>query len=70
MVSSLSPEEIAYQLANYHDDQGGVVTGVSIGFFVAASIAVVLRLLARHFTGAGCKHDDYVITIALVNRFT
>lgn len=68
MVSSLLPGDIEYQLKHYYDNQGGVVTGVSIGFFVGASIAVVLRLLARRFTGAGYELDDYVIIVALVNR--
>ena len=66
MTSRLPPQVIEYQLSHINDDRKAEVQGVSIAFFGAAAIAVVLRLLARRLTGAGYRKDDFFIIITLV----
>ena len=66
MASRLPPQEIGYQLTHITENRSPVVVGVSIAFFGAAAIIVILRLFARKLIGASYKKDDFFIVIALV----
>lgn len=68
---NISPEEIAYQLANYEQDKTPALKGSSICLIILATIAVVLRMLSRRIKGKESRMgmfgaDDYSIVLALV----
>ena len=60
------PEEIKYQLAHIHDDRSqGFITSVAI-VTTLATVAVILRVLARRWTKVGWAADDYTIMMAVI----
>ena len=60
------PEEIKYQLAHIHDNRSqGFITSVAI-VTTLATVAVILRLLARRWTKVGWAADDYTIMVAVI----
>lgn len=66
LIMSLSDGAIKYQLAHIKDDRNpGFIASVSV-VAALASIAVILRLLARRWTKVGWAADDYTIVVALV----
>ena len=73
MASYIAPAELAYELAHYEDDRAPAIIGGSVALIAVASIAVVLRLLARKMKTRNSKKlqwamDDYMIVAALVGE--
>lgn len=66
MGSYVSPEEVAYQLANINDDRRADIVASTIVLAVLATVAVILRLFCRRFTKIALSWDDYLIIIGLV----
>ena len=61
-----SPEELEYQYAHYDETYVPQVR-VSMSICIAlATVAVILRVLARRMKNAALGHDDRVIFFALV----
>ncbi len=66
MASYLSPEELAYQMANIKDNRAPQILASGIVLAVLATLAVALRLACRRFTKIVISWDDYLIIIGLV----
>ena len=66
MASYLSPEELAYQMANIKDNRGPDILASAIVLAVLATVAVAFRLACRRFTKIAISWDDYLIIIGLV----
>ena len=64
-----SPEEIEYQLEHYNDSYVNEIH-VSMSICLAlATVAVILRVLARRMNKASLGKDDHMIFVALVREF-
>ena len=66
MASYLSPEELAYQMANIKDNRAPQILASGIVLAVLATVAVAFRLACRRFTKIVISWDDYLIIIGLV----
>lgn len=71
MTTSLLPTEqdIQYQLQHIHESRQHEVVASITTVLTLASIAVILRLVARRLTKAPLQKDDYMILAALVWTF-
>ena len=58
-----------YPGLNLDDSQGPRVIATSIVLMILASLAVVLRFIARHLSRAGLWWDDWTVLAALVRPF-
>lgn len=67
MPSPLSPSEIKYELAHSHDNRASNITVSSIICISLATLAVMLRLLARRLSKVKILADDYMMIFALVS---
>ena len=63
---SISPAELAYQLAHIDENLGPTTIGSCAMLLVIASAAVGFRLYAKTLTSSGFGSDDYLIMAALV----
>lgn len=61
-----SPEQVAYQLAHRHEDRSGAIIGAITAVTILATIAVILRFMARRVIRAKIMADDYFTVAALV----
>lgn len=61
-----TPEQIQYQLAHRHEDRSGAIAGAISTVTVLATIAVILRFMARRAIRAKIMADDYFTVAALV----
>lgn len=66
MAAGITPEEIEYETAHFGDDKGPAIVGGGIALIVLATIAVVLRLVARKIKRTPWGPDDYTIVLSLV----
>ncbi|KAL8995726.1 MAG: hypothetical protein Q9169_004584 [Polycauliona sp. 2 TL-2023] len=66
MGTYLSPEEIAYQMANINDDRGQELLVSTIVLAVLATVAVILRFISRRVTKVAISWDDGLIVVGLV----
>ncbi|MCJ1316348.1 hypothetical protein MMC15_001669 [Xylographa vitiligo] len=62
---SISPAELAYQLAHIDENLGPTTIGSCAMLLVIASTAVGFRLYAKTLTSSGFGSDDYLIMAAL-----
>lgn len=63
---NLSPEEIAYEEAHFHENKAyQQIIAISV-FGVFAFVSVVLRLVARKVGQIPLAMDDYLIIAAMV----
>ena len=63
-----SPEQIQYQTEHYNESFAQEIH-VSMSICLAlATIAVFLRVVARHMSNATIRQDDHMIFVALVYR--
>lgn len=61
-----SPEQIEYQLEHYNDSYVNEIH-ISMSICLAlATVAVILRILARRMNKASLGKDDHMIFVALV----
>ena len=67
MPSPLPPAEIKYELAHIRDDRASNIVVSSVICISLATIAVMLRLLARRLSKAKILADDYMMIFALVS---
>ena len=67
MPSPLSPAEINYELAHSNDNRASNIVVSSVICISLATIAVMLRLLARRLSKAKILADDYMMIFALVS---
>ena len=67
MPSPLSPAEIKYEVAHIHDDRASNIVISSVICISLATIAVILRFLARRLSKAKILADDYMMVFALVS---
>ena len=51
----------------YHQNRTSEIYGVTISLMVAATMAVVFRLVARSLSAAGLWWDDFAIAVATVS---
>lgn len=63
----LSPAEIKYELAHIRDNRASNIVVSSVICISLATIAVMLRLLARRLSKAKILADDYMMIFALVS---
>lgn len=61
-----STEEIANEKLHWSDDQGPAVVAGSIILIVAATLAVIFRLISRRHKKLKLAADDYLIILALL----
>lgn len=66
MIMALMPQEIVYETIHFRDDKSPAIVGGSILLIVVATIAVVLRLVARRIKRTAWGADDYTIVLSLV----
>lgn len=66
MAGEITPQEIVYETIHFRDDKGPAIVGGSILLIVFATIAVVLRLVARRIKRTAWGADDYTIVLSLV----
>ena len=67
MPNPLSPAEIKYELAHIHDNRASNIVVSSIICISSATVAVLLRLLARRLSKVKILADDYMMIFALVS---
>ena len=68
-MTTLSPQEIAYQEAHIHDDRSKDVAVSHILCLCLALVAVCLRFVSRKLGKIGLGADDWMIVIAYVIGF-
>lgn len=68
MAGEIAPQEqeIVYETIHFRDNKGPAIVGGSILLIVFATIAVVLRLVARRIKRTAWGADDYTIVVSLV----
>lgn len=66
VYASLPPAEAAYQLSHIHDSRVRDIVSSHIACLVIATVAVVLRFVARRMSGTRVGGDDWMIVAALV----
>lgn len=68
MSSSLipTPADVEYQEAHIHESRQHEVVASNVAVLTLATVAVILRLVARRITKAPLQKDDYTIIVALV----
>ena len=62
-----SPAEIQYELAHIHDNRAPSIVASSVICIALATIAVILRLLARRLGKVKILADDYMMVFTLVS---
>jgi len=62
----MPPAGKSYQLAHINQSLSSNIIGVSVALPIVATIAVILRLIARRLKRAEWKADDLVVIAALV----
>ena len=67
MASTFSPEEVAYERAHWNEDKGPAMIAGGIVLIGFATVAVILRLMARKMKRLPWMADDYFIVAALVS---
>jgi hypothetical protein len=68
-MSTLSPEEIQYQMSHQNEDRAAdIVVSISV-MLAVAYVSVLLRVVARRMGGAQLKADDWMIMVGLVRIF-
>ncbi|KAI4127061.1 MAG: hypothetical protein LQ347_004750 [Umbilicaria vellea] len=67
MAGEIAPQEqeIVYETIHFRDNKGPAIVGGSILLIVFATIAVVLRLVARRIKRTAWGADDYTIVVSL-----
>ena len=65
---SLTPDQLAYQMAHIHQDRGPYLIATTAVLSVLSTAAIYLRFLVRWRTKVGFKTDDYAILMAGVSR--
>ncbi|MCJ1351259.1 MAG: hypothetical protein MMC33_001243 [Icmadophila ericetorum] len=60
------PSEIAYQLANAHQDKGPLYKGIAVFLIILSTVTVVLRFTARYKKKLPVGVDDYLTIPALI----
>lgn len=63
---TVTPAAILYQLQHEKDNRSAVVTVTTSVFMIAATTAVLLRLISRRIVGLHWRADDYAVVVALV----
>jgi len=66
-MSTLSPEEIAYQQSHINENNGPTVIGVSVMLTVLSAITVALRFVSRWRIKAPLQLDDWLSIPSLVS---
>lgn len=66
MAYTLTPEDIAYQQAHFHENKGPMIVDVSIFLIVVTTITVALRFLARFIKSLPLQWDDWLSVAGLV----
>ena len=66
ILTTITPQEIAYQEQNINDDRGATVSATVSVFSTMAFLTVLLRLIARKRTHAAWHLDDYIMIVGLV----
>lgn len=66
MAHSVPSSHALHPYADEHADRGPALVAGSIILIVVASIAVVLRLLARRLKKLAWAADDYFVVVALL----
>jgi hypothetical protein len=65
-MSTLSPEEIQYQMSHQNEDRAAdIVVSISV-MLAVAYVSVLLRVVARRMGGASLQADDWMIMVGLV----
>lgn len=62
-----SVKKIEYQLAHFHEDRSGELIVSHAACLALASIAAILRLVARSLSRASIGADDFISIVALMN---
>lgn len=65
---SLTPDQLAYQMAHIDQDRGPYLIATTAVLSVLSTAAIYLRFLVRWRTKVGFKTDDYAILLAGVSR--
>lgn len=63
---SISPAEIAYQLAHVNQSRTGELIASTAALSALATVLVLARFIIRVHTKVGLKADDWAILVALV----
>ncbi|KAI9876590.1 MAG: hypothetical protein M1830_006168 [Pleopsidium flavum] len=67
-MAELPASEIQYQQAHISDDRTTSIIVSNVICFVAACVAVSLRLISRRLSVVSMQADDYMILVALVRK--
>ena len=70
VMHDLTVEDVNRQIAHASDNRRVVVICSMSAMTLVATIAVILRLVARRVNQASWRKDDYAILVALVGALT
>lgn len=62
-------QALAYQQAHINEDRGPALAAAFIVLMTLATLAVILRLLARRLIKAPLKADDWTMVLSLVSSY-
>lgn len=63
-----TPKDIAYQRQHIHDSGQHAAVTSNVAGITLASIAIILRIIARRMTRTSLQKDDWMIFAALVQH--